>query len=63
VPLVRLRGPGEKVTKAVVLGIHPPADDLQRLPHRAHSPMVLTVRRLKSRAELPHYVRGDAAHG
>jgi hypothetical protein len=53
VPLVRLRGPGEKVAQAVVLGIHPPADDLQRWPHRAHSPMVLTARRVKSRAEPP----------
>ena len=36
VPLVRLRGAREEISKPVVLGVHPPTHDLHRWAYRAH---------------------------
>jgi hypothetical protein len=36
VPLVRLRGAREEISKPVVLGVHPTTHDLNRWAYRAH---------------------------
>ena len=43
VPVVGLGRAREEVAQPVVLGVHPPADDLHRWPDRTHSAMVLPL--------------------
>jgi len=62
VPLVRLRGAREEIAKAVVLGVHPPTDDLNRWAYRAHvvdSSAALSARRV----ELPNLVGSELDQG
>ena len=44
VPLVRLRGARQEVAEPVVLGVHPPTDDLHRWTHRAHARSIVVTR-------------------